>query len=101
MFYFNFPLLHCLPKFVPKTKNILVGNGQYVCVLIVIPVVINIQGYSFEEYTLIKGIHNKVDMIMGIKNVCIIGVISTRDFLNGSIPFFPKTEMLLKSKEHR
>ena len=44
MFYLNCPSLHSLHKFVPKTKNILVGQEQYVGVLFVTPVVINLQG---------------------------------------------------------
>ena len=36
-FYLNGPPLHSLPKFVSKTNNILVGNGQYIGVLFVIP----------------------------------------------------------------
>ena len=38
---------HTLPKFVSRTKNILVGNGQYVGVLFVILVVIDLHGYRF------------------------------------------------------
>ena len=58
----------------PKTKNILVGNGQYIGVLFVIHVVINLQ------HTLVSEIHDNVDMVMGIKTVYEIeGVISTRD----------------------
>ena len=53
MFYLNCPSLHLLPKFVSKTKNIIVGNGQYVGVLFVIPIVINLQGHRFEVYTLV------------------------------------------------
>ena len=40
-FYLNCPSLHSLPKFVSRTKNILVGNSPYIGVLFVIPVVIN------------------------------------------------------------
>ena len=35
-------ILHALPKFVPTTQIIQVGNGQYVAVLFVIPVIIEI-----------------------------------------------------------
>ena len=77
-FYLNCPSLHSLPKFVLRTKNILVGNGQYVGVLFVILVVIDLHGYRFEVYTSIAEIHDNVDMVMGIKNVYEIqGVIST------------------------
>ena len=63
-----------------KTKNILVSSGQYISVFFVIPVVINLQGYRFEVYTLVLEIHDYLDMVMGIKNMYEIeGVISTRD----------------------
>ena len=45
MFYLNWPLLHCLPKFVSKTNDILVGNSLYVGVLVVTPIVINLHGH--------------------------------------------------------
>ena len=41
-FHLNSPSLHSSSKFVSKTKNILAGNGQYIDVLFVIPVVINL-----------------------------------------------------------
>ena len=103
-FYLNCPSLHSLPHFVSRTKNILVGSGQYVGVLFVIPVVINLYGHRFEAYTLVSWSHDNIDMIMGIKNMYEIErVISTGDlclcFLNRSIPVFPKTEILLKPRE--
>ena len=104
-YYLNCPSLHSLPNVVSKTKNILVGNGHYVGVLFVILVLINLQGRMFEVDTLVSEIHDNVEMVMGIKNVYEIGVISTRDsclhFLNRSISFFPKTDLLLKPREQR
>ena len=50
-FSMNSPSLHILPKFVLIMKNILVGNGQHVGALFVIPVVIDLQRPSFEVYT--------------------------------------------------
>ena len=40
--------LHSLPKFASKTQRIQVGNGQYVSVLFVIPIIIDIHGHRFE-----------------------------------------------------
>ena len=34
--------LHFLPKFASKTQGIQVGNGQYVSVLFIIPVIIDV-----------------------------------------------------------
>ena len=48
--------LHCqslpsLPRFASKTQRIQVGNGQYVSVLFVIPIIVHIHGHRFEVYT--------------------------------------------------
>ena len=44
-FYLNCPSLHSLPKFVSKAKHVLVGNGQYVGILFIIYVAINLLGH--------------------------------------------------------
>ena len=41
-FYMQSRILHALPKFVTTTQRIQVGNGQYVAVLFVVPVIIEI-----------------------------------------------------------
>ena len=61
--------LHTLPKFASNTQRIQVGNGQYVGVLFVIPVIIDIHGHRFEIFTLVSEIHENVDLVLGIKNV--------------------------------
>ena len=71
-FYLNYPSLYSLPVFVSRTKNILVGSGQYVGVLFVIPIVINLYEHGFEVYTLVSEIHDNVGMVMGIK-LCMKG----------------------------
>ena len=43
------------------------GNGQYVSVLFVIPVIIDIHGHGFEIFTLVSEIHDNVDLVMGMK----------------------------------
>ena len=72
------------------------GNGQYVSVLFVIPVIIDIHGHRFEIFTLVSKIHDYVDLVMGMKNIFELeGVIYSREFLfsflSRSIPFFPVT----------
>ena len=69
------------------------GNGQYVSVLFVIPVIIDIHGHRFEIFTLVSEIHDNVDLVMGMKNIFELkGVIDSREscfsFLSRSIPFF-------------
>ena len=44
-YYLHCKSLHTLPKFASKTQRIQVGNGQYVSVLFVIPIIIEISGH--------------------------------------------------------
>ena len=61
--------MHSLPKFASKTQRIRVGNGQYVSVLFIIPVIIEIAGHRLKIYTLVSKIHNNIDLVLVIKNV--------------------------------
>ena len=93
-----------MPKCASKTQRIQVGNGQYVSVLFIIPVIIDIQGQRFEIYTLVSEIHENMDLVLDIKNVFKLeGVINSRDccfnFLNRSLPIVPMDHIILKPKE--
>ena len=93
-YYLQCKTLHALPKFSSNTQRIQVGNGQYVSVLFVIPVIIDIHRPRFEIFTLVSEIHDNVDLVMGMKNIFELeGVIDSREscfsFLSRSIPFFP------------
>ena len=44
--------LHSLPKFASKTQRIQVGNGQYVSILFVILIIIEVSGHRFKIYTI-------------------------------------------------
>ena len=94
LYYLWCKTLHALPKFTSNTQKIQVGNGQYVSVLFMIPVIINIHGHRFEIFTLVSEIHDNVDLVMGMKNIFELeGLIDSREscfsFLSRSIPFFP------------
>ena len=67
--YLHCKSLHSLHKFAVKTQRIQVRNGQYVSVLFVIPIIIDIHGHRFEVYTLVSEIHKNIDIVLGIKNV--------------------------------
>ena len=74
------------------------GNGQYVSILFVIPVIVDIHGHRFKIFTLVSETHDNVDLVMGMKNIFELkGVIDLREscfsFLSRSIPFFPVTTM--------
>ena len=96
--------LHSLPKFASKTQGIQVGNGQFVSVLFIISIIVDIHGHRFKIYSLVSEIHENTDLVMGIKNVFELeGVINSRDccfnFLNRSLPILPKEDVILKPKE--
>ena len=98
--------LHSLPKFASKTQRIQVGNGQFVSVLFIIPVIINVHGHRFEIYNLDSEIHENVDLVLAIKNVFELeGVINSWDcclkFLNRSLTVFPKECVIFKPKEQK
>ena len=52
-YYLRCKTLHDLPKFASKTQRIQVGSGQYVGVLFVILVIIEIFGHRLEVFTLV------------------------------------------------
>ena len=66
-YYLQCKTLHALPKFSSNTQRIQVGNGQYVSVFFIIPVIIDIHGHRFEIFTLVSKIHDNVDLFMGTK----------------------------------
>ena len=93
-YYLKCKSLHKLPKFASKTQIIQVGNGQYVGVLFVITVIVEINEHRLEVLTLVSEIFDNVDMVLGIKNLFEIeGVIDTREssfrFLSRLIHIFP------------
>ena len=69
-----------IAKFASRTQRIQVGNGQYVNVFFIIPVIIDVHGHRFGIHTLVSEIHENVDLVLGIKNVFELeGVINSRD----------------------
>ena len=93
--------LHDLPKFASKTQRIQVGNGQYVRVLFVIPIIVEICGHRLEVFTLVSEIFDNVDMVLAIKNIFELeGVIDSHEscfrFLSRSIPIFPREQVVVK-----
>ena len=66
-YYLRYKALHDLPKFASKTQRIEVGNCQYVRVLFVILVIIEICSHKLEVFTLVSEIFDNVDMVWGIK----------------------------------
>ena len=93
-YYLRCKLLHNLPKFASKTQRIQVGNGQYVGVLFVILVIVEINKHRLEVFMVVSEIFNNVDMVLGIKTLFELeGVIDSREssfrFLRRLIPIFP------------
>ena len=105
-YYLRCKTLHDLPKFASKTQRIQAGNGQYVGVLFVIPVIIEINGHRLKVFTLVSEIFDNVDMVLGIKNLFELeGVIDSREssfrFLSRSIPIFPREQVVVKPGEKK
>ena len=105
-FYMHCKSLHSLPKFAFKMQRSQVGNGEFVSILFIIPVIIDVHGHRFEIYTLVSEIYEHVDLVLRNKNVFKIeGVINSQDccikFPNRSLPIFPKEHVILKSKEQK
>ena len=79
-YYLRCKSLHNFSKFASKTQRIQVGNGQYVGVLFVIPVIVEINGHRLEVFMLVSEIFDNVDMVLGIKNLFEFeGVIDSRE----------------------
>ena len=102
-YYLQCKALHTLPKFSSNTQRIQVGNGQYVSVLFVIPVIIDIHGHRFEIFTLVSEIHGNVDFVMGMKNIFELEGMrdSCFSFLSRLIPFFPVTAVGIAPKTQK
>ena len=105
-YYLRCKSLHNLPKFASKMQRIQVGNGQYVGVLFVIPVIVEIHGHKLEDFTLVSGIFDNIDMVLSIKNLFELeGLIDTREsnfrFLSRSIPIFPREQVVIKPGEKK
>ena len=66
-YYLRCKALHDLLKFTSKTQRIQVENGQYVGVLFVIPVTIEICSHRLDMFTLVSDIFDNVDMVLGLK----------------------------------
>ena len=105
-YYLQCKTLHALQKFSSNTQRIQVGNGQYVSVLFIITVIIDIHRLRFEIFTLVSKIHDNVHLVKGMKNIFELeGMIDSQDscfsFLSRSIPFFPVTaiEIALKTQK--
>ena len=95
-YYLRCKTLHALPKFSSNTQIIQLGNGQYVSVLFVIPVIIDIHRHRFKIFSLVSKIHDNIDLVMEMKNIFELeGIINSREscfsFLSRPIPFFPVT----------
>ena len=75
-------------------------------VLFVIPVIVDIHRHRFEVFMLVSEIHDNVDLVLGMKNVfeleCVIDMQdSSFKFLNQSLPFFSKEQVVVKPNERK
>ena len=92
-YYMSHPICTIFQNFQSATRYLQVGNGALVQSLLVFPLVFKIQGHKFEVYTLVSEIQDKMDLILGVKNIFELeGIINSRtcsvNFLNRSLPIF-------------
>ena len=85
-------ILAFITKILFVTQRIQVGSGQFISVLFIIPIIIDIHDYRFNIYTVVSEIHENVDIVIGIKNIFELEYIinsqeSCFSFLNRTIPF--------------
>ena len=71
--YLHCKPLHFLPKSASKTQRIQVGNGQYVSVLFVIQIIVDIHGHGLEVYTLVSKIHENILSSRNLKCIRVRG----------------------------
>ena len=78
-YYMGCKSLYSLPKFTSKTQRIQIGNCQFVSVLFIIPVIVDIHRHRFKIYTLVSEIHQNIDLVLGIKNVLELKELKTNE----------------------
>ena len=105
-YYLRCKELYDLPRFASRTQRIQMGSGQYVGVLFVIPVIIEICGHRLELFTLILEIFDNLDIVLGIKNLFELeGGIDSRElcfrFLSRSIPIFLREQVVVMLGEKK
>ena len=61
--YLHCKSLHSLLKFISKTQRPQVGNGQFISVLFIKPIIVDIHRHRFVIYTLVSEIHENVDLV--------------------------------------
>ena len=99
VFYMHHLHLHHFPKFQSAIRHLQVGNGALVPALF--PLLFKIQGHTFEVYTLVSQIQDRMDLIFGVKNIFELeGIINSRtcsfNFLNRSLPILPLAHHKIK-----
>ena len=105
-YYLRSKALHELHRFESKTQRIQVVNGQYVGVLFVLLVIVEICSHRLEVFTLVSEIFDNIDMILGIMNIFELeGVINSQDscfrFLSRLIIIFPREQLVVKPGEKK
>ena len=103
-YYMNHKQLHSLPKYTSTCKAIMVGSGQCVSVLFVVPIVVTIGPHVFEIYTTVCDIHDGMDLVFGMQNMIETErELSARDgcyhFISRSIPIYSLSNLTVQPGE--
>ena len=68
-FYMRNRQLHSLPKYTSPCKAIMVGSGQCISVLFVVPIIVTIGAHTFEIFTTVCDIHDGMDLVFCMQNM--------------------------------
>ena len=103
-FYMKNRQLHQLPKYTSPCKAIMVGSGQCISVLFVIPIIVTVGMHTFEIFTTVCDIHDGMDLVFGMQNMIETeGEVSARDgcyrFINRSIAIYPTMKHTVQPNE--
>ena len=95
--------LHKISMFSTSNKGNVVGNGQHIPVLFVIPVVVSVCGHLFKIYTIVAEIHEGINLVLGMKNMVETeGILSARDktfkFISRSITIMTMDKLCVQPK---
>ena len=66
-FFNEHEILHDLPRYKVDTKNLEIGNGAYISIKFIIPLVISFNGHIFKIFALVNSSKTNDLLLMGMK----------------------------------
>ena len=66
-FFNEHEILHDIPRYKAHTKNLEIGNGAYISIKFIIPLVISFNGHIFEIFALVNSSKTSELLLIGMK----------------------------------